>query len=179
VDCVVEVATRLDYHKLERELVSLGFKHPAPNVTGPICRWTYCGIIVDVMPTDESVLGFHNRWYESGLKNAEIFKLPDETTVQGFSLPYLMATKVEAFLDRGKNDFVGSRDMEDLFALLDGAPDVFGKVKGGDGDVINYLARSLGQFLKSPLFTESAEGHIPDPVRAEKALSLCRHLAAL
>src|SRR4028119_950961 len=33
----------------------------------PLCRWQYEGISIDVMPCDESVLGFSNRWYKPGI----------------------------------------------------------------------------------------------------------------
>src|SRR4051812_1067118 len=47
------------------------FKHETAFVggaAGPICRWDYDGLTVDVMPTDGKILGFNNRWYSDGLK---------------------------------------------------------------------------------------------------------------
>jgi hypothetical protein len=39
----------------------------------PICRWIYQDIKVDVMPTDENVLGFNNQWYP-GVFNVELVR---------------------------------------------------------------------------------------------------------
>lgn len=54
VDCVVELASRGEYYALEEELRGLGFKNFPGK--GPVCRWEYRGIMVDVMPTEGKVL---------------------------------------------------------------------------------------------------------------------------
>lgn len=40
-------------------------------------------------------------------------------SVKIFSLPYFLASKIVAFRDRGKNDYMGSRDIEDIISLLE------------------------------------------------------------
>lgn len=67
VDCVVEVATRGGFHKLEERLRGPGFRHPQAS-RAPICRWEFKGILIDVMPIDGAVLGFTNRWYPEGFE---------------------------------------------------------------------------------------------------------------
>ncbi len=62
VDVIVEVVTLADYHRLEKELLELGFRHDLSH-DAPICRWTAGSALVDVMPSDEHVLCFGNRWY--------------------------------------------------------------------------------------------------------------------
>ena len=42
----------------------------------PICRWTAHGILLDVMPTDEKILGFGNSWYASAVASAGSYRLP-------------------------------------------------------------------------------------------------------
>lgn len=61
VDCVIEVSGVDGYAELEKRLRGLGFAN-ATDEGAPICRWHFSGIIVDVMPTDGSILGFSNRW---------------------------------------------------------------------------------------------------------------------
>lgn len=75
VDCIIELATRADYYQLEEVLRKKKFVH-SMDPRGPICRWKYLGITVDIMPTNESILGFSNRWYPQGLLNREQMKLP-------------------------------------------------------------------------------------------------------
>ena len=67
VDCVIEIRSRLQFAKMEENLRAKGFKNDTSK-GALICRWIYKDIKVDVMPTDSSVLGFSNRWYEVGIE---------------------------------------------------------------------------------------------------------------
>jgi len=61
VDVIIELASRMAYYQLEKQLLNLGFKH---DQEAPIiCRWIVDGIKVDVMPTSSENLGFSNCWY--------------------------------------------------------------------------------------------------------------------
>ena len=73
------------------------------------------------MPTEGSVLDFKNKWYPDGYANSEEVLLPSGQPVRIFSLPYFLASKIEAFKDRGKENFLLSPDMEDIIAVLNGA----------------------------------------------------------
>lgn len=72
-------------------------------------------------PAAENVLGFSNRWYDLALRTARIVQLP------GGGLPVrlirpdcFLATKLEAFEDRGAGDYLGSHDLEDVLSVVDG-----------------------------------------------------------
>jgi hypothetical protein len=76
---------------------------------------------LDVMPTDETILGFSNRWYKPAIEAAAVVE------VEGFVLrvvttPYFIGTKLEAFRGRGRGDFYASSDLEDIVTVLDGRP---------------------------------------------------------
>jgi hypothetical protein len=75
------------------------------------------------MPCDEGILGFSNRWYREGIDNKILYKLPSEQEIWIFSPIYLLASKVEAFLGRGK-DLRLSKDIEDIVILLDGCEEL-------------------------------------------------------
>jgi predicted nucleotidyltransferase len=70
------------------------------------------------MPTDETVLGFSNKWYASGFKQAIDFVIDDTCTVKIFTAAYFMASKLEAFKSRGNNDGRTSTDFEDIIFVL-------------------------------------------------------------
>src|SRR3990167_5494675 len=55
VDCIVDIISLGQYHRFERQLIKKGFKKSL--VDDVICRWHYDDIILDVMPTDENILG--------------------------------------------------------------------------------------------------------------------------
>ena len=70
VDVVLPVRTRREFlEEVSAELRRAGFKHDLRD-DAPICRWIVEGVTVDVMPTDEAILGFANRWYQAGLEHA-------------------------------------------------------------------------------------------------------------
>lgn len=180
VDCVVELDSRREYYDLEDDLRKLGFKHPLGQ-QGPICRWDYHGIKVDVMPTQGKILGFKNRWYSEGVTASEQAALPDGQLVRIFPLAHLIASKLEAFLDRGKGDFIGSPDIEDILAVLDGALDVEEKILAVPPIVRGYLKAEFGKLLGNDKFVESVYGHVSTeagPQRAEKVLAIVKNLVA-
>ena len=69
VDAIVAVGSYAEFTFLENRLRELGF-HQSQAEGAPICRWTSGDLILDLMPTDSSILGFSNRWYQPALKNA-------------------------------------------------------------------------------------------------------------
>lgn len=160
VDCVVEVAARSGYHRLEEKLRGLGFRN-SKEAGAPICRWEYGGILVDVMPLDGSVLGFSNRWYPEGFERAGTAKLPGGQEIRIFTLPYFVASKLEAFKGRGRGDFMGSSDMEDIVTLIDGAEGFGEEVEQAPASVKRYLRDSFRELLTDGRFLDGLQGHLP------------------
>lgn len=94
VDCVIEISSRLKYDQLGERLRRKGFADEIFD--GVICRWIYRGIKVDVIPTDEKILGFSNIWYIEGIRNKIAKTLPDGEEIFVFSPEYFLAAKFEA-----------------------------------------------------------------------------------
>lgn len=182
VDCVVELARRSQYYGLEEELRKLGFKH-SMDENGPICRWEFRGIQVDIMPTEGGILGFANRWHAEGVSQAERARLPDGQEISVLTMPYLLASKVDAFLGRGKEDFWASPDMEDIVAVIDGCAEVADKVRRAPAGLRAYLAENFKRFLADHRFVEAVHGHIriseKGVDRVGRALAIISQLAAL
>lgn len=65
VDCIVDVLSLKQYHQLEKKLTRQGFKKSISEEV--ICRWFYDDVTLDVMPTDEYILGFGNPWYKRAI----------------------------------------------------------------------------------------------------------------
>lgn len=57
VDCIVDVSTKANYYKIANKLRNLGFVEDKDL----ICRWRYDEMMLDVMPTNNDILGFSNR----------------------------------------------------------------------------------------------------------------------
>lgn len=100
VDCIVDVISLRQYHQLENKLTKKGFKKSL--LEDVICRWFYDDIILDVMPTDENILGFGNCWYKKAIAASVIYNLTDNIDIKMVTAPYFLATKLEAFKSRGE-----------------------------------------------------------------------------
>lgn len=159
VDCVVEVASKLEYQKIEQQLWSLKFK---PCMDGPRCRFKKDSILLDVMPTDENILGFTNKWYAKGIERSTKVSLPSGQTIAVFELCHFIASKLEAFKGRGKADFFGSHDIEDIVAVIDGRLQFEKNIESSKGDVRKYIKNAFEDYLKDYRFAEAIEGHISD-----------------
>jgi predicted nucleotidyltransferase len=114
VDCIIELTSRKDYVKLEEQLRKQKFE----NDQKIICRWHYKGVTVDIMPTDERILGFSNRWYSEGIIYSIPYEIEKGMTIQILSIPYFIGCKLEALFNRGMSDLRLSKDLEDIVFLL-------------------------------------------------------------
>jgi hypothetical protein len=119
VDCVVEITSRAEYYQLSELLKTIGLQESTQS-GAPLGRWQYEGISIDVMPWDESVLGFSNRWYRSGIANSIRYQLPSDRQILNFSTPYLLASKIEAFTGRGGVTFILVPILKTLWHCLTG-----------------------------------------------------------
>ena len=150
VDAIVAVDSYLEFRSLEETLRNLGF-HQSHTDAAPVCRWISGDLLVDLMPTDPSILGFSNRWYRPALENARPVKI-GKHEVRIVTAPYFLATKLEAFHSRGKNDFQMSRDLEDIVTVIDGRPELVDEVHLAPADVQKYLSDEFGALLSKPRF---------------------------
>ena len=167
VDVIAEITSRIEYYRLEETLRELGFVQDVAE-EGPICRWSVGGLLVDVMPTDEKILGFSNRWYRAAIRESVCVDLEPGLTIRLVSAPYFVATKIEAFRGRGKGDFASSRDLEDLVSVLDGRAEITAEIQESSEDLVAFLAEAFRIFLQDRAFMESIAGHLP-PDEASQA----------
>ena len=167
VDIIVEVASRMAYYRLEEELRLKGFKQDMSE-NAPVCRWLVDVIKVDIMPTQEEILGFSNRWYLPAIKNAEQLQLEKELTIKLVSPPYFLATKIDAFNGRGGGDYMASHDMEDIITILDGRPEIVSEIRSSSDDLKDFLSRTFRSLLANDEFRDSIPGHL-SPDRASQS----------
>ncbi|WP_257666329.1 nucleotidyl transferase AbiEii/AbiGii toxin family protein [Parapedobacter tibetensis] len=158
VDVVIELASYAGYAQIDERLRDIGFVNDVES--GVLCRYRVHGIIVDIMPTDSSVIGFSNRWYPDAFRQAVPRMLYDGTEVLIFSLPYFVASKWEAFLSRGKGDYRMSKDFEDLVYIFQHCRDFQGQMAIAPGDVMDYLRNELGNRINSVDFEEGILCHM-------------------
>ncbi|MES1193323.1 MAG: nucleotidyl transferase AbiEii/AbiGii toxin family protein [Solirubrobacterales bacterium] len=158
VDVVVEVASRSAFYDFETRLRAHGFREDQED--GVICRWRHdtSDLILDAMPSKASILGFENYWQGAGAPHAITRELPSGTTIRALSPPYLLATKLEAFRGRGREDFLASRDFADIIALVDGRQELIAEVAASGPDLRAYVAHAIDALLKAPRFPDGLFG---------------------
>jgi hypothetical protein len=170
VDAIVAVASYAEFANLEARLRELGFHHPHAE-GAPICRWMNGDLILDLMPTDSSILGFSNRWYGPALENAQRTKL-GEYRIGIITAPYFLATKLEAFHGRGNNDFRMSRDLEDIVTIIDGRAELAEEVRGAATELQRYLSGEFRTLLLNRDFGDALPGHLLPDAASQQRLSL-------
>ncbi|EPZ8126205.1 hypothetical protein ACXV6R_004113 [Yersinia enterocolitica] len=154
VDLIVHVISYANYHALQEELNKRGFKIVAPNNDDdiPICAMQLNELRVDIMPDDESILGFSNRWYKEAMENSFDYQLNENITIKLVSPDYFVATKLEAWLGRGKGDALTSRDIEDIINLIDGREELISELSNSSGAVKAFISKQLCHLLKDSNF---------------------------
>ncbi|MHB8203990.1 MAG: hypothetical protein ACYDHG_09850 [Desulfomonilaceae bacterium] len=166
VDVIIELASRIDYHALRGPLTSLGFTEDNSGDPPLICRWNINGIRVDIMPTDEQILGFSNEWYENAIRTAERVEIGEKLSIKRISGPCFLITKLAAFNDRGGGDYLGSSDIEDVIAVLDGRPEIVDEIKGSHQKLKSALIEEFRALLQNEDFMDSLPGHLIDSQRS-------------
>lgn len=159
VDCIVAIEARPAYMMFETRLRDAGIS-PSAEEGDPICRWKIGGIKVDIMPFDEAILGFTNRFYRLGFATAQVVELPTGHQVKVLSPTLLLATKIDAYLDRGIDDPVASEDLEDIIAVLDGCVGIAEQVAGAPLPVRSAIKGWASDFLARNDALDLIEGHI-------------------
>lgn len=170
VDAIVEVASLAGYHQLAEQLAQRGFMQTMADNTPPF-RWFWNRLQLDLVPLDEKVLGFANPWYRAGFESAQQATGEDGLVLRHLAAPYFMATKFEAFKDRGRNDVFVSHDLEDIMTVVEGRAALVEEVQAAPDNVRLHIARSVANLLALPAFTNALPGLLSDPEREEIALA--------
>lgn len=164
VDAIVEVASLARYHALADELMQRGFKQTMADNTPPF-RWFWQSMQLDLVPLDEKVLGFANRWYRAGFEAAVQTQLEPGLTLRHLSAPYFLGTKFEAFKDRGKNDVYASHDLEDILTVIEGRAELAEELAASPVDLRNHVAANVAKLLDNPDFDNALGGLLSQPNR--------------
>ena len=165
VDVVVPVTTRTAYHALQMRLIGLGFT-PDQRAGAPVCRMrTADDLILDVMPLDEAILGFSNRWYPFALESATMFTLEPALDVRIASAAAFLAMKWEAFGTRGAADPMSSHDLEDLITVVAGRAGIIDDTRAAPDDVRHFIRARTTAFLATDWALGILEGNLPDARR--------------
>ena len=160
VDAIVAVVSLADYHRIGGALRERGFAQTVEEGEPPY-RWTYAGLKLDLMPTEPAILGFSNRWYGAVLAGAVTVEIGG-VVVRVADAPSFVATKLEAFLDRGGGDYLSSHDLEDVLSVVDGRPELAAELGKAPPELRSFVAQTFARLLADEGFGNALPGLVLD-----------------
>lgn len=84
----------------------------------------------------------------------------------------LLATKLEAYLNRAKGDYVMSHDITDVVTLVEGRPQLVQEVARLGGDAKEFVRNVLGNLLSNPDFRLAIHGHLPPDASSQERVAI-------
>lgn len=169
VDVVAEVVTLAGYESFQAELRRAGFAEDVQSRV--ICRWRHraTDLILDAVPAEPRLAGFGGRWLRPAAEAAIDRRLPSGTAIRVVPPPHLLATKLEAFADRGRDDCLASRDFEDVILLIDSRQELSAELQAAPAELRAYVGGELTRLSGLPDFEYGVEGALAAPQARERA----------
>jgi len=179
VDAIAEITSYAEYAAFGERLRSLGFSEDTSE-GAPLCRWICSGTILDVMPLDEEILGFSNRWYRDAMETATTHQLFQDLEIRVVTAPYFLATKIEAYKGRGRGELFASHDLEDLIFVIDGRSMIIEELQREKPNLREYLRAEITRLLAVPAFIDALPGYLlPDAASQARITTVLRRLKAV
>lgn len=178
VDAIVAVVSLAEYHRFGNDLRKLGFTQTLAQREPPY-RWTFGGLKFDIVPVDERVLGFGNRWYADAMQAAVTINLREDLSIRFVTPAHFVATKLEAFLNRGKGDYLESHDLEDVLSVVDGRPELVEELMRADSELRGYVAGVIARLVAAEGFIDALPGLIIEGSPAVRSPVVLQRLRAI
>ena len=166
IDMTINLANYLEWAQMQERLAELKF-YPDPQGQS-ICSYKFQEIAIDIMPAEDSSIGVSNSWYKPGFSHIQQIELPEGISINILPSPYFLATKLEAFKDRGQNDFYGSHDFEDIIYLIDNRTTIVEEILASEDEVKQYIKEELTAIKSHPQAEEILAMHIHPLIREER-----------
>ena len=157
VDLTFQIASPSKLEELRENLNAKGFYQSSKEDV--ICRFLYEDLKIDVMSTQSVGWAPSNPWFEKGFDKSIAVNLED-IIIKILPLPYFLATKIEAFLDRGIKDIYASHDLEDIVYLFNYTTDIDAQVLASNSDIKLYLAEKLKAFTENCSIMNAISGSL-------------------
>ncbi|HLP78699.1 MAG TPA: hypothetical protein VK327_17475 [Candidatus Paceibacterota bacterium] len=177
LDIILEVLAARRYSDIEQKLRDAGFTHDTRQ-GAPICRWMLHGLTIDIMPTEGGFLGLNTNWFKEALASATIRRI-DRFSLKIISPVAFIATKLAAFADRGKGDYFGSHDIEDLITVVDGRAAIVDEIASAPAVLRRFIVSAFQTVFQSDDFHEALAGYLPSDEANQKRLPRLREKLTL
>jgi predicted nucleotidyltransferase len=178
VDAIVAAVSLAEYQRMGDALRERGFTQTIEGAEPPY-RWSYAGLKLDLMPVDPGILGFSNRWYDAVLRGATMMVIGDGVAVRVTDAPSFVATKLEAFLDRGGGDYLSSHDLEDVLSVVDGRSELVAELGKAPPALRGFVAQTFARLLADDGFADALPGLVVDGSPATRTPMVLERLRAI
>jgi Nucleotidyl transferase AbiEii toxin, Type IV TA system len=169
VDVVAEVTTLGAYAQFQEELRRHGFVEDIESGITIRYRQHESGLILDVVPLEVRLAGLSGRWLKPAAQAAVTRILPSSAELRVVPPAWLVATKLEAFADRGNDDCLSSRDFEDVVLLVDGREELGAELDALPDDARTYVRSEFARVLAVWSFQYGVEGGLAAADSRERA----------
>lgn len=167
VDMTLNIVNLSEWATIQEKLAGMGI-HPDP-FGHAICSYRYKNIPLDIMPAEDGPLGPANKWYKIGFDDLQSVDVHGQV-VQILSAPCYLATKFEAYNDRG-TDYRISHDIEDIIYILDNRTTIVEEVLNTDNRIKDYIVQQLKAIKEIGMLDEVLISHI-HPIMLEERMPL-------
>ncbi len=157
IDLTFQIATFTELEQLRENLNERGFYQSSEEKV--ICRFLYEDLKVDVMSTQPVGWAPSNQWFKKGFDEAMAIKL-DTIIIKVLPLPYFLATKMEAFFDRGIKDIYASHDLEDIVYLFNYSTNISRQILTAPTEVKTYLVQRLTKLINNNTIISAMRGSL-------------------
>ena len=101
-------------------------------------------------------------------------RLSTDLEIRAVKAPFFIATKLEAFKGRGKGDFFGSHDLEDLVSVVDGRKTLVTGIRVEADELRAYIQAEVKRLLVTIGFRDALPGFRTPLARREISIVLSR-----
>ncbi|MGB5172537.1 nucleotidyl transferase AbiEii/AbiGii toxin family protein [Eudoraea sp.] len=157
IDLTFQLTTFAKLEKLREQLIERGFTQNAEDTVN--CRFRYEDLKVDVMSTKSVGWAPSNRWFAAGFDKA-LTKTVDDITIKLLPLPFFIATKMEAFFERGIKDVYASHDLEDIVYLFNYTTNIDYQLIRATQEVNIYLREKLKEIIENKTILTAIRGSL-------------------
>ena len=157
VDITLQITSVGKLEELREKLTQLKFYQTHED--NVICRFRYEDIKVDVMSTHEVGWAPANRWFKVGFRDIQRYTIKD-VEVNIFRVGCYLATKFEAFANRGEGNPRYSHDFEDIVYLLAYSDSLFTVLNFESQLVKCFLKEELSKIIQDNSYKEAIYSHL-------------------
>jgi hypothetical protein len=173
VDAIAEIASYNEYTTFGERLRGLGFSEDTSE-DAPLCRWVQAEVVLDVMPLDEHILGFANRWYRAAMASAVPYQITPDLRIRTVTAPFFLTTKLQAFEGGNRGDVQTSKDLEDILSVIDGRPTLISEVETEGEELRAYLRAAIGRLTSTAAFIDALPGYLLPDAASQARIRLIR-----